>query len=387
MFVFHNKKNHVNVGSNFPLVPIVNSSSHIIDVTSENRTHRSTSPHHLIRQDMHRAARSLRNMAPKRINLILDWDGTITTKDTMFAYGKIADIRDVRLGKKPTGTESFGAFGQAWMDDYAAHEAAYTPKAGDRSQPAQESAWLKSLSAVEGKSAKRVEDSSFFAGVTRLDVVNAARELLADGKFALRAGWKDAFIKARLDSIGDGDQTSHFDISILSVNWSEAFIRASLIEAAGNLRSSNESNLKDFIEALPVAANEVSGLDNPDGSAGILTDPSHAIIRTSFDKVQNLKTQQGSYNVYVGDSTTDFDCLINADVGICIRDEPMGSSARALAETLSRLGYNVRHVSELARWQELNTQGSILLWARDFNEILSLFSRLQGQATESEANG
>lgn len=335
---------------------------------------------------MHRAARSLRNMAPKPINLILDWDGTITTKDTMFAYGKIADIRDVRLGKKPTGTESFGAFGQAWLDDYAAHEAAYTPKARDRSQPAQESAWLKSLSAVEGKSAKRVEDSSLFVGVTRSDVVNAARELLAEGKFALRAGWKDSFIKAHCNSISETNQASNFYIRILSVNWSESFIRASLSEAASNSRSSNDPDLKGFIEALPVAANEVSGLDSPGGSSGTLTDPSHAIIRTSFDKLQTLKTQQGSYSVYVGDSTTDFDCLINADVGICIRDEPMGSSARALAETFSRLGYNVRHVGELASWQEMNTQGSSLLWARDFNEILSLFSRLQGPATESEAN-
>lgn len=304
----------------------------------------------------------------------------------MFAYGKIADIRDTRLGKKPTGTESFGAFGQAWMDDYAAHEAAYSLKAEDRKQSAQESAWLKSLSAVEGKSAKRVEESGFFAGVTRSDVVDAARELLADGKFALRAGWKDLFAKAHLGSVGDGDHASHVDICILSVNWSEAFIRASLIQAARSSHSSNDPDLKSFIEALPVAANEVSGLDSLGGSSGILTDPSRAVIRTSFDKLQSFKTQGGSHNVYVGDSTTDFDCLVTADVGICICDEPMGSSARALAEALSRVGYNMRPAGEIASWQELSAPGSSLLWAGDFNEILSLFSRLQGTAKELETN-
>jgi hypothetical protein len=109
-------------------------------------------------------------MASKPINLILDWDGTVTAKDTMFAYGKVADIRDARLNREQNGTTMFEGFGKAWMVDYSKHEQMYCPKAQERKEVAEESAWLKSLASVETSSAERVESSGFFAGVTHSDI-------------------------------------------------------------------------------------------------------------------------------------------------------------------------------------------------------------------------
>lgn len=330
---------------------------------------------------MRRAIQFLRSsMAPKPINLVLDWDGTITTKDTMFAYGKVADIRDARLGKTPKGSTSFKAFGRAWMDDYTVHEQTYTPKAEDRLLPPQESAWLKSLAKVEDSSAKRVESSGFFAGVTLRDVSDAAKVLLESGEVSLRAGWEDVFSQAFKNSIGQ----SHHDrgifglgISILSVNWSESFIRRSLMIAASRSSLAGGDDFQDFLDGdFRIIANEISGLQQPSGSSGLLTDPDHAIVRTSLDKLQNFKVQVSSHNVYVGDSATDFDCLLAADLGICIRDAQMSSSAKTLAATLSRVGFEVRHVREIGSWQEL-ASSSNLLWASDFNEILNLLERLQ----------
>jgi hypothetical protein len=330
---------------------------------------------------MRRAIQSLRtSMAPKPINLVFDWDGTITTKDTMFAYGKVADIRDARLGRTPTGTTTFKGFGKAWMDDYTVHEKNYLPKAEDRRNPSQESAWLKSLSVVETSSAERVESSGFFAGVTLQDVSDAAKVLLESGEISLRAGWQDVFSRAFKDSASQSDRDRGipgFGVSILSVNWSEMFIRRSLTTAASRSPSSGGYDFKGFINNdLKIIANEISGLQQPGGSSGRLTDPDHAIVRTSFDKLQNFKTQGGSHNIYVGDSATDFDCLLAADLGICVRDARMGSSAKTLADTLSRVGYDVRHISEIESWQQVNS-GSNLLWASDFKEILNLLERLQ----------
>ena len=293
---------------------------------------------------MRRVIQSLRsNMAPKPINLVLDWDGTITTKDTMFAYGKVADIRDARLGKNPTGNATFQGFGKAWMDDYTAHEKSYSPKAEDRRHPSQESAWLKSLSIVETSSAERVERSGFFVGVTLQDVSDAAKVLLENGEISLRAGWEDVFSRASKDSISKS--RSGFGVSILSVNWSESFIRRALMTAASRSSSACGNELKDSLsEDIKIVANEISGLERPGDSSGFLTDPDHAIVRTSFDKLQNFRHLDDSHNIYVGDSATDFDCLLAADLGICIRDAQMGSSAKTLAYTLSRVGYNIRHV-------------------------------------------
>lgn len=314
-------------------------------------------------------------MASRPINLILDWDGTITVKDTMFAYGKIADIRDARLNREPNGSKSFERFGKAWMDDYSAHERTYSPKAHDRKQAAQESAWLKSLSIVETSSAERVERSGFFYGVTHSDVATAADELLENSEVSLRAGWDGLFLRAYQESIGTGNANPSMQMSVLSVNWSEAFIRTSLRSAAS--RSHLDIGLQKYFDHLKIAANEINGLDQPGGSNGRLTDPNHAVIRTSFDKLQNLQPLAGHCNIYVGDSATDFDCLSNADLGICIRDEQMGSSARTLADTFSRIGTDVRHVNKIENWQGLNTSGPNILWAKDFNEITDLLKRLQ----------
>lgn len=311
-------------------------------------------------------------MAPRPINLILDWDGTITAKDTMFAYGKVADIRDVRLNREQNGSRMFEGFGTAWMDDYSKHEHSYSPKAQERKEVAQESAWLKSLSSVETSSAERVEKSGFFAGVTHSDISTAAEELLQDGAVTLRSGWQDLFLRAQ-DSSSPKLISS---ISILSVNWSESFIRASLKAAA--TASVPNSSLLPALDYLVISANEISGLHEPGGSSGRLTDANHAIIRTSFDKLENFPSRQECLNIYVGDSATDFDCLLAADLGICIRDDPMSSSAKTLAETMSRVGHVVQHIDNMKTWQQLDGSKSNVFWAHDLNEIVSLLDRLHG---------
>jgi len=318
-------------------------------------------------------------MTPKPINLILDWDGTITMKDTMFAYGKIADIRDARLKREQNGSKMFEGFGKAWMDNYSKHEQAYSPKARERNEVAQESAWLKSLSSVESSSAERVEGSGFFTGVTYSDISIAAKELLDNGAVALRPGWHDLFLRAQNGS--HSKTISH--ISILSVNWSKSFIRASLKAAATS--SVPNGKLLPALDHLTIAANEINGLHEPGGSSGRLTDANHAVIRTSFDKLHNFPSREGCLNVYVGDSATDFDCLLAADLGICIRDDPMGSSAKTLAETVLRVGFDVQHVDKIKALQQLSPSTSNVFWAQNLHEIVSLLDRLQKQVADGQS--
>ena len=329
---------------------------------------------------MFRATQQLRNkMALKPINLILDWDGTITAKDTMFAYGKIADIRDARLNREQNGPKMFEGFGKAWIDDYSKHEQAYKPRAHERNAVAEESAWLKSLSSVETSSAERVESSGFFAGVTHSDIATAAKELLEDSAVTLRPGWQDLFLRAQ----GGRSPRLISNISILSVNWSESFIRASLKAAAQSVVP--DGRLLATLDHLTIAANEISGIHEPGGSSGRLTDANHATIRTSFDKLHNFPSRERYLNVYVGDSATDFDSLLAADLGICIRDDPMGSSSKTLAETMSRVGQEVQHIDRIKAWQQLSTSKSNVLWAQDLAEIVSLLGRLQGEPADGQS--
>jgi 2-hydroxy-3-keto-5-methylthiopentenyl-1-phosphate phosphatase len=300
------------------------------------------------------------SMARKRITLVLDWDGTITRKDTMFAMAEIASARDQRLGIDTSPAKQWNNFGEAYMDDYTAHEAHYSPKAESRLDQDSESAWLKTFATVEAQSVSRVEESGFFRGVKTEDVVAAAKSTSLSGTVALRPGWEKLFARARQFDL---------NLSILSVNWSETFIRASLKAAADNVEHHKRDALHRQIDTLEIHTNEIDGLDAPEGSSGHLSSDSRPSIRTSADKLQHFKRLPDYMNVYVGDSATDYDCLLAADVGLCMRDEPLGSSQQALASALGRTGHHVQHISNVALSNAEDAQTPLLLCVEDFLEL------------------
>ena len=87
----------------------------------------------------------------------------------------------------------------------------------------------------------------------------------------------------------------------------------------------------------------------------------------------DLDTGGDSLIIFVGDSATDFDCLIEADVGICIQDEPLSSSQTELKETLARVGFSLGSISNFDP-EDLSlgpseTRGKIIWIARDLREV------------------
>lgn len=309
----------------------------------------------------------------KPVRLVLDWDGTMTRKDTMSVIGSIPLRRDERLGIHAAPEEpEWTSIGKAYMDDYNHHVQNYTPSKEARTTKRQESDWLRSLKVVEQASAARVSELGVFRRVTSQDVATTARQALANGELQLRPGCLE-FLKRYSAQSGSEVHNVHSDstVEVLSVNWSAQFVREAL------LASTDEPDMLQTIADLPLVANEIHALDDPKGSDGILSNGGEA-VQTSADKLARLfpaKDQPAAPSmntVYVGDSATDFDCLIAADVGICIRDEPMGSGQQGLAETLDRLGIEQVHVGEVRRLDG-GYQG--LWWARNLEEVLSFIDR------------
>lgn len=298
----------------------------------------------------------------------------------MFAYGAIADARDVRLGRKPTGSETFKGFGTAWMDDYTAHEQDYFPKQQDRKDITKEIAWLTSLAKVETASAARVEESGFFRHVTKDDIQRASESLLRNGQVTFRNGWERLFWQSRPHQPGHISDSTQPDlhISINSVNWSETFIRTTMKNAAH--RANLDPEVSTVIEGMTITANDLEGLGDPDGASGRLNSDGSSSTRTADDKHRNLVSsyQKDMHNVYVGDSPTDFRCLLAADLGICVRNDPMSSSSKELADVFARTGYKVTHVSNCNSWSDqcIKDEQGGLLWANNFEEIVDFFERL-----------
>ncbi|GAB7353272.1 hypothetical protein MBLNU459_g3778t1 [Dothideomycetes sp. NU459] len=356
------------------------------------------------------------------INLILDWDGTLTRKDTLHLVGQIGYQQKSRLATSADPPiPPWSHFGSAYMDDLAAHQKQYSDKPETRTTLDQERAWLKSLAPVENRSVRRVEESGLFRGVQASDVDRTtlffAEHAAHDERLQLRTSWARLFshaLAAGPASAAAADPSAARDaVSILSVNWSERFIRQSLLHASESAAAcaSDRSALAGCIAAMPIVANEIGGLDGPGGGDGSLTRPGSAGVRTSSDKLARLPLRcqarlageagrarrdpdrpdadadvdvdadAGGTVVYVGDSATDFEALLAADVGICVRDEPMGSGQQELAETLRRVGVAVVHVGDrhtapdaaaAAAAAAAGSRGRTVYWAKDLGEIADL---------------
>ncbi|KAJ9626568.1 hypothetical protein H2203_004201 [Taxawa tesnikishii (nom. ined.)] len=186
----------------------------------------------------------LRNLR-RPIHLVLDWDGTLTRKDTLsIAYG----------------------------EDYIAHQAEYRPKAEERRTVREERTWLASLAPIENRSVRRVEDSGLFHGVTTEDVDKVARKALAESQLELRKGWYELFGKLSQDRNSDAARSGNI-ISILSVNWSERFIRRAMLAAADSVKhtgTADQQQPTSLIQDMDIRANEIEGLDQAGGSEGKL---------------------------------------------------------------------------------------------------------------------
>lgn len=305
---------------------------------------------------------------PFRMHIVLDWDGTITKKDTMSFLGRIATRHLAEAGSS-NPEQSWEDIVDAYVTDYRSHVAAYIPSVDHRKSVADEIAWLKSLESIEHASTNRVERAGLFKGVTAKEVEEVASEAVEGGEIELRVGWRDIFLQAQ--------QNETVTVSLLSVNWSEYFIRSCLLKAASLDTTSDleaTKSLESIIQGTKILANEIQDLDGTQGSSGHLNRVTgDSGIRTSSDKLAALEQlrfqsppQYKQNIVYVGDSATDLECLLAADNGIIMRDEPMGSGQRELSETLERVGIETQHVDEPNK----RTEGrQTLYWARDFLEI------------------
>lgn len=323
------------------------------------------------------------NISPP-VQVFLDWDGTLTKRDTL------EEVAKVGYTKNPT-TQPWTDIVKSYLEEYHAHQQSYSPSKDQRTTIREESIWLESLLEVETRSVKRVRDVGLFIGVDKNDVMDAAARAIDNGKVELRNGWKELLLSDRsppgdlVPAMGrDG-----FRFHILSVNWSATFIEGCILHAVMLVRS-----IDAMAALIPTVylANEIASVQR--SSYGLEKDI--VTVRTSADKVRMLEKAvheptlgmnqtKKPIIVYVGDSCTDFDALLYADYGICIRDEPMGSGQKELAETFERVGVAVKPVSELEL--ELSLLGEeagsrTLWWAKDLKEVSDALSRILGTVKE-----
>ena len=295
------------------------------------------------------------------VHLILDWDGTLTAKDTLSILGHLPKARDKRLGRNHQPAHSWDDFAEAYMRDYTKQKQAHFPATSDRQAY---SNWLASLRDVEYASAKRISDTGYFRGVTAADVANVAQNAIDTGEVQLRNGWQHLF-----ELFLPSDAPTSSKLSILSVNFSQTFIRGCIRHAVQSLHASGKQRqLIDYIEKMDVKANEIEGLDLSEGSTGKLVGE----IRTAPDKLRHLPAPMDErVVVYVGDSPTDYECLRRADVGIWICDCAEDEYRQPFSETFKPLD------CEATPLRKGSASDGQFYWTRSLGEVAEYLQALK----------
>ncbi|KEY68469.1 hypothetical protein S7711_01241 [Stachybotrys chartarum IBT 7711] len=264
------------------------------------------------------------------MRLLFDFDGTITEKDTIGELGEAA----IRFHKAKSGHDlqpTWDSVVQHYIDDFQLYKNGYHIPENSRISLEEELEFQAKQKDLEERSLVRIEQSRVFEGLRTDDLFQMGTEAVESGRVVLRKGFKDvmALVEQR-----------KWDVAIVSVNWSRAFIRGVLHQYE-----------------LNVIANEISPrgiVQGPDILGETMTnsaDKKAALCRLLQDANRETAT------LYFGDSNTDIECLLKGGV-VVSADE-----SSALMKTLRRVGVPVPHVS--------SAQGDATIsWARDFDEVL-----------------
>ncbi|UKZ59880.1 uncharacterized protein TrAtP1_001171 [Trichoderma atroviride] len=268
----------------------------------------------------------------RTMNLIFDFDGTITVNDTIFqlAQGAIS-FKQQQQDLQP----AWDAIVKAYGDDHKAFAKTYSPPESERLSPEQELAYLSSLKDTENASLNRVDQSGLFSGLTSQNLFQMGKSQVSSGAVAIRQGFVEMIELARQKG---------WHVGVLSVNWSEAFIQGVLHPID-----------------VPIITNQISADGTIQGPDGFNDGVRLTTSRCKANSLEQLILKVGHSSrptVYFGDSTTDMECLL-AHYGIVISADAKSS----LMQTLDRVGVPVPHVDS-------SQDGANVVWARDFREIL-----------------
>ncbi|KAI2636915.1 HAD-like domain-containing protein [Hypomontagnella submonticulosa] len=277
------------------------------------------------------------------MSIFLDFDGTITAKDTV---GELANFAlRVRADEGVDLQAEWDAVVSAYVEDHSAHVDGYHLPPHARRLPDQEVEFLRHMKTVETRSLGRINDCRLFRGISAAAFRKAGRDLVEKGTVKLRPGF-GRFVDEMIER--------GWRVYILSVNWSAAFIEGACGERPGVTVIANEV-CGDGSIAGPAVLNSVRG-------NGAAAEPRN--LTNSRDKLDAMEAMRHADGlaakpvVYFGDSTTDLECLLAADLGFIVADRDEST----LVKTLRRIGKEVPHVRD-------QSATSTLAWVSNYDDI------------------
>lgn len=300
------------------------------------------------------------NAMSSRTAIILDFDGTITTKDTISALFKFALSTQQSRGKDLSA--AYDVILAKYGEDYAKHVKEYFPPKEQRRNLSQEIEYCGSLKDVETRSFERVSRSGLFRGISPLQWRVFGRDAVKNGEVVIREGFSDFITNVERSEAAWG---------VVSVNFSRDFIRG-VLESAG---------VKTFkVQILANTSDENGILIGPESREGENT----PVMTTSDAKLAAMKNLLWSWKegqgtalskvIYIGDSGTDIECLTEEGTTGIVMAQDRNSS---LIETIKRLGLAIEHINNYNDGNQSN-----IYWAQDFRGIAETSSLMSQRISE-----
>ncbi|KAJ2727025.1 hypothetical protein GGI07_000142 [Coemansia sp. Benny D115] len=237
-----------------------------------------------------------------RVIVALDFDKTLTQNDT------ISRIVSFIKAKHPKHAD-FGPIDKSYYDALSHHQALWQPQLHQSPLTKQLIAqYLGSFRDLEEKSLARTNQSGILAGVTRQELWEAGRSV--------------AFQKDAAKAINELVDNGSYRVCVVSVNWTKDYIKGAL-----------QANGVVEWQSVDVYCNDFEFDEDTGLSTGVVQ-PRMVVAQDKVDAIARICEHEGAECrvVYVGDSTTDFLALLDADVGLLVGDNT------AVLEWCDRLG-------------------------------------------------
>ena len=336
--------------------------------------------------------------SPRRmpIHLLLDFDGTITEDDTTSVLAKIG-LEQHEIHE--TTAASWDDLSSAYLSDYCEHLDTYQPTAENRKIFEQECDWLRSLHDVEEKSFKRACEGNVFQHFRNLDYSSFAKEVrnaMSDGRVRVREGWRQLFEAVQEYNTRLPKEHVCAYVSVVSISWSRRWILECLVAAGLSRRQDEVFSEKDVggttterevsetqVKCSEIFSNEIGEFteDHIDHDyrwhyASLVHDSGNKLhVQQQIRK----KLDDESLLIYIGDSVTDLECLVEADFGICLRSTPMTRGQQELALTCERLGIPTIDIDQLPQAVTSDSDGDkkMLLFSSSVSGIVDWFDVLR----------
>ncbi|KAB5581103.1 hypothetical protein GE09DRAFT_1256385 [Coniochaeta sp. 2T2.1] len=292
-------------------------------------------------------------------HFFIDFDGTITEKDTIDLLGKRAIGRPERNQGEAWENHTKWYYEQTErydrehpVDLKSGQRHPRPPLTGNQDLMLRDKVieHINGRERLEREGLDIVNGLKFFDGLTEDQLYEEARKLTLNRTIVVRKDFS-RFIKAlRVQKAG---------FTILSVNWSDMWIKGCLSPHYLQL-----DVISNRIEDGKVKGPGPKSLIGEHSDQPLLTG-AHKLIAMESARQKLLQKEKAMRVVYIGDSKTDLQCMLASDLAVIMVDNDPHTNPNTLVKLVTLLGHQVRHVGDPRRPTDEK-----FVWARNFAEIM-----------------